>query len=592
MSALCVAAASSVSAKTLTTPSSLTRAAQPEKVTPARMAQSKGMMANGAAWLGDPKTINAAKKALKAPSRADEGEDTEETTEIPEVISERPEGQSQLYSRAGNSMQVFWGYLFESTQNGIALDIVTAPDGQTLYFEDIVSGCSFDTYVKATKEGNTISIPVGQCVIFDEDYGYGLNLYAGKYYTYEEDGETYGSYAIDPETTEIKFTVAEDGSMKIEDKFCSAEGYNSEYVVTYFYTDDDSWSGYTDWNSQYTPFNDEPTALPDGIELKDYVFHSEDYAYQETNDYLLPCGVSGDKFYITYLSESNPDNVVVGTIEGDKVRFAQNQYLGQESGYFAYFVGANFTAQLVEDPDYGDYITTTYSLPEGDFVMNYDAEAHRLTAAENTAIIINTGAATTDADISSLASYDNPVFYEFKEIEATPADPSITYFYDGFEDYGYLYLTADIPCTDAEGTYLSPALMSYSFYYRIDDEESIFEFTADDYYGFAELGIESMTEVPYSFSCYDKDGYADISKGGSMVLFYTSAPDAIGVKSIYTGLGIRHESPISWYQISESSIKEIGVSEGNGAIYDLMGRRLSAPFRGINIINGKKVLVK
>ena len=43
----------------------------------------------------------------------------------------------------------------------------------------------------------------------------------------------------------------------------------------------------------------------------------------------------------------------------------------------------------------------------------------------------------------------------------------------------------------------------------------------------------------------------------------------------------------------ESGISEIeGSARISTSIYDLQGRRLSAPQPGINIINGKKILVK
>ncbi len=41
-----------------------------------------------------------------------------------------------------------------------------------------------------------------------------------------------------------------------------------------------------------------------------------------------------------------------------------------------------------------------------------------------------------------------------------------------------------------------------------------------------------------------------------------------------------------------TSISEIGANVESSCIYDLQGRRLNAPVRGINIINGQKVLVK
>ncbi len=45
---------------------------------------------------------------------------------------------------------------------------------------------------------------------------------------------------------------------------------------------------------------------------------------------------------------------------------------------------------------------------------------------------------------------------------------------------------------------------------------------------------------------------------------------------------------------STTGVKEISAEAANGVqvIFDLQGRRLSAPIKGVNIINGKKVLVK
>ena len=55
------------------------------------------------------------------------------------------------------------------------------------------------------------------------------------------------------------------------------------------------------------------------------------------------------------------------------------------------------------------------------------------------------------------------------------------------------------------------------------------------------------------------------------------------------------EEPISpdYEEFEFSSIEQIEAPSAAAAgIYDLQGRRLNAPIRGINIINGKKILVK
>ncbi|MDE6536110.1 MAG: Omp28-related outer membrane protein [Muribaculaceae bacterium] len=54
------------------------------------------------------------------------------------------------------------------------------------------------------------------------------------------------------------------------------------------------------------------------------------------------------------------------------------------------------------------------------------------------------------------------------------------------------------------------------------------------------------------------------------------------------------EEPISpdYEEFVFSSIDEIEATAASTGIYDLQGRRLTAPIRGINIINGKKILIK
>ena len=53
------------------------------------------------------------------------------------------------------------------------IEITELADG-TVYFKDFFSQVSADTYIKGTKEGNTITIPSGQVVYFFTSSGYGM----------------------------------------------------------------------------------------------------------------------------------------------------------------------------------------------------------------------------------------------------------------------------------------------------------------------------------------------------------------------------------------------------------------------------------
>ena len=45
-------------------------------------------------------------------------------------------------------------------------------------------------------------------------------------------------------------------------------------------------------------------------------------------------------------------------------------------------------------------------------------------------------------------------------------------------------------------------------------------------------------------------------------------------------------------QVFDLSIEEVTDEETNNAVYDLMGRKVSNPVKGIYIVNDKKVIIK
>jgi hypothetical protein len=48
------------------------------------------------------------------------------------------------------------------------------------------------------------------------------------------------------------------------------------------------------------------------------------------------------------------------------------------------------------------------------------------------------------------------------------------------------------------------------------------------------------------------------------------------------------------FEESETAIKSLtpALSEGEGAIFDLQGRRVAKPVNGLYIVNGKKIVIK
>lgn len=79
----------------------------------------------------------------------------------------------------------------------------------------------------------------------------------------------------------------------------------------------------------------------------------------------------------------------------------------------------------------------------------------------------------------------------------------------------------------------------------------------------------------------DEQGYAKIDVDKNSTLEYYTFHEEAQVKSPVTTL--------SFSGAGTSSISEINATQTRNVIYDLQGRRISAPVRGINIIDGRKV---
>ena len=117
----------------------------------------------------------------------------------PTVITEQPEGELKTYSRSGYTVGNGSIYNQEGT-----VDIVYAPDGQTVYIQDILFGSEFGSWVRGTISSGKIHVPMGQYIYLDNGYGFML----GWGQSYLNNNQWMLNY--DPTVTEATFTI--DGS--------------------------------------------------------------------------------------------------------------------------------------------------------------------------------------------------------------------------------------------------------------------------------------------------------------------------------------------------------------------------------------------
>lgn len=567
---------------------SMSRTASADRLSPQQLNDAVGMMANGSAYLGDINTLKDSR--LKKPSEAAYSADPSE------LITEKPEGTEAMYCRYGRGYRVFFGMVLPHNQQGVVLETVTSPDGKEIYLKNYLSSAVTDTWIKGEINDSQITVPMGQLIYWSDSYDVGYTIGVGKFEEITDENGTYATYIFDESVTEVNYTIEQDGSIRIEDRFFSEESY-SPYIIGLFYTTDHTWSGYANWNSLYKPFNETANKLPDGVEMSQWVFDYDRLEWLDHITYMVQAGFKDDKCYIAGLIDGIPDYVVYGTVNGSQITFEPNQYVGIYDNTFCFFNAAGRHEETYTDPVWGEQPVTVYTVKESPFSFSFDPENNIIYAPEETSIIVNGARYESGQEPNPIYTCDNPVFRKFIEVPAIPATPEIVYLLDKYEESGYINIQINLPCFDTEGNYLDPEKLFYKIYFKNGDDITPFTFTADEYCGLPAAGYQTLEEVPYGLTVYDENGIVDIEYAAQVVYFYTAPPEEFGIQSIYYGGGVRNETGISWY--ATDGVMEIGSDREASVtgIYTIDGIRLEHMRKGINILRmsdgtSRKVIVR
>ena len=282
--------------------------------------------------------------------------------------------------------------------------------------------------------------------------------------------------------------------------------------------------------------------------------------------YQMQVGFDGNDVYFKGVSDDTADMWLKGTLseDGTTVTIPANQYMGQTTALWLTF-DYYFTA-VAEDGETME-----------DIVLNYDAENNKFTTDQ--VLVLHDGKRKLGEPYQT---FSNVVIAKMQEFAATPADPSVEEM-KLTGDYPKAYFV--IPAEDVDGNAILTSKLFYTVWYEEDSEVKQFTVTAGEYKNVT----EDMTEIPYDYD----DSY-DIYKGGEV--FYFNPVEAVaswtkvGIQSIYYGGGERNESNIVWYDTTTTGIADVNVDTKNAVIFDLQGRRVSNPGKGLYIVNGKKVV--
>ncbi len=490
-----------------------------------------------------------------------------------DIILTQPEGEVRNYVRSGGCTDVVYGgFVHDLRQDGAFVRVVISTDGRTAYIQNIISRAATGAWVRGTIKDGKITVPYGQMVYW---WDAPVNPSTGK--TEDPYGLKLAEVTMNGAHTNYSVKTTGNAVFRMEGNQLILEGTSADLdnkVITglgLVYTDayDNEWSYYLDYETVFTEIQDKPVTPPDGLTTTRYSITHGIYGH------FVNVGFAGNDVYVQGLSE---DYVTSAWIKGSfgedgKIHFPM-QMAGSYQVYLFYFAGAEITKR---NDNYGGTYDYKLNPEDAEIVFDYDPET-RAFWNDNRALVVNNGKDSLDR----FERFPKPVFRPYTEKAGTPSAPAVLELNDMYWAYGYSMstLAISVPVTDEEGNFMDPSKLFYSLY--IDDDEPYLLYQ-DEYEG---LPFDEVEEIPYLYT-----NNKDIFPKSLGMYIYQNGFERMGIKSIYYGGDERHESAI-YYNKPTSDVKgvEIGTLAKDNAVYDLSGRRVANPTKGIYIMNGKKVI--
>ena len=285
-----------------------------------------------------------------------------ETVDAHGIITAPAEGVTKFYQRAGTAYYASSGSMNIGTQSGV-VEMVECEDG-TVYIKKIISRSSYESWVKGTKSGNTITIPAKQPVYYSTDYDatislrWGLISAAGSISVVDDHADAF-TFTIDGDVISLEGTAGFDTSAPAD-----------SYYMGLFWDDDDSNTGLGDaatvwtYDPEYEPASTDLIELPAGVTAEQWYTSGSNVSNEGTTPFIGEAQVAfdGNDVYVSGVFEDLPTAWIKGTLDGTTVTFAGLQFIGVYGGTYNIFATGTDGEGLV------------------DFTMTYDAAAGTLTA--------------------------------------------------------------------------------------------------------------------------------------------------------------------------------------------------------------------
>lgn len=522
-----------------------------------------------------------------------------------EGVIDTPLGTPQEYSKTSGGYYFYAGYSAYQDSDQAA---TIYWDDDDAYIYNILSYKETYSYVKGTRDGGRLVVPLNQTVAEEDEFAVKLGLLKTVLTRmpnpdWEEDDDEDMKYTIyiffeyNEDFDTVEYTIGDDGTLTLVIPECPG-GFGSgteededityldpadygfpDYALGFYYTDDYTWTGDGDIFQTYEEFNYERVTLPEDIELGYY-----SYVNSFDVGVLVYAGRVGDTLYVKGLSAYAPDAVfkarLIEVDGGYVASIPQNQFIGQSpDGYYNLL-----TRTIVFDPASKQYVLAPADVPATFFVnLDEDGKFIEINSMDaNNVLVFN----YAGPDYDPYDEFGNISLKYQESLAGTPKAPAGAYFEDHSQWLGANFLFFYMSQFSEEGYILDVNELFYRI--EINGEPYVFEeHDGENLNGNFVTMYSGMktpsTLVPYSFyNGFDlwSDEYHLFYVG-----FYTTDISTIGVQTVYTYGGETRTSEM--VTIDCNAVK--GVDSDAEAVstdyYDLNGVRLNRkPAGGLYIV--------
>lgn len=497
------------------------------------------------------------------------------------AITEQPEGELRTYLGTSYAHEwSSWGFPDVKWNDGLARKVVFAENGD-VYFKNPLTLFTRDSWIKGTLEDGVITVKTPQLLYTDPDDG--TNWYLACF-----NGEPTFEGATDVEdmtwtidrTNDLKFYYRNDSIIEVNQ--------NYDYMIGLMLNDK-----YMYWGEQqvtYARVSETAAKIPEGALTEDWTMR-----YNDTYTAPLKVSFEGDDMFVQGLWPDYPQACIKGTIEGTKVSFPSQQYLGflgtaDGEGHYTYFCTTQVDWRMVYLPG---YVTTVEPLE-----FTYDAEKRSMTqlSPEKIFATVQYGKRPGLFSLYPVATFGNMTISANTTETGRPKLPTIDPIF-GLSYYpatGWGRIEFDMVAFDENDKALDPDYL----YYSIWTDGEVFVFDPEDAPAnnpTAYEGIEEpMTEIPYTF-LNDKGIASWGAPTNRRVNFYRTGFDEIGVQSIYkhpeTGEVLKSDILYINTETKEIRQEEFAGVESVGytgdvesiVVYDTFGRVVDSSYKGVVI---------